>query len=174
MIICVIGLSLILLSILAIIFFIIVDKKTSFYVDKIYDLNNDIGTDRETFLTHDQLKYYKKKKKFWDKLDIRGWYQTDAIFGLLIAIIAVVLFLLFAGFKSEGKKDYEEYLLVKESIDYCLDNNITLDNNLLVRAIEVNKEVQKHKDDKQNLWLSWFVYNDVSEVELIDLDVFKL
>ena len=173
MIICIIGLSLILFSILAIVFFIIADKKTSFYRDEIYELNNKIGTDRETFLTHDQLKYYIKKKKFWDKLDIRGWYQTDALFGLLIGIIAVVLLFLFAGFKSEGKKDYKEYLLVKESIEYCLDNDITLDNNLLVRAIEVNKEVQKHKDDKQNPWLSWFVYNDISEAELIDLDVFK-
>ena len=173
MIICIIGLSLILLSILAIIFFIIADKKTSFYMDKIHYLNNDIGTDRETILTHDQLKYYKKKKKFWDKLDIRSWYQTDAIFGLLIAVITLALFLLFAGFKSEGKKDYQEYLLVKESIEYCINNDITLDNNLLVRAIEVNKEVQKHKDDKQNPWLSWLVYNNIEEVELIDLNVFK-
>jgi hypothetical protein len=173
MIICVIGLSLILFSILAIIFFIIVDKKTSFYMDKIHYLNNDIGTDRETFLTHNNLTYYRKKKKFWDKLDLRSWYQTDAIFGLLIAIIALVLFLLFAGSKSEGSKDYKEYLLVKESIEYCLDNDITLDNNLLVRSIEINSEVQKHKDDKQNPWLSWFVYNNVSEVELIDLNIFK-
>ena len=173
MIICIIGLSLILLSILSIIFFIIVDKKTSFYLDKIYYLNNDIGTDRETFLTHDQLEDSRKKKKFWDRLDLRSWYQTDAIFGLLIAVITLVLFLLFAGSKSEGSKDYKEYLLVKESIEYCLDNDITLDNNLLVRAIEINKEVQKHKNDKQNPWLSWFVYNDVSEAELIDLDVFK-
>ena len=173
MIICIVGLSLILLSILAIMFFIIADKKTSFYRDKIYDLNNDIGTNRETFLTHNNLTYYKKKKKFWDKLDIRGWYQTDAIFRLLIAIIAIVLLFLFAGFKSEGKKDYKEYLLVKESIEYCIDNNITLDNNLLVRAIEVNKELQEHKGDKQNPWVSWFVYNDISEAELIDLNIFK-
>ena len=109
----------------------------------------------------------------WEKLDRINYFEINSITILLSVIICFILFFLFAGFKSESKRDYEEYLLVKESIEYCLDNDITLDSNLLTRAIEVNKEVQKHKDDKQNPWLSWFVYNDVEEVELIDLNVFK-
>ena len=83
------------------------------------------------------------------------------------------MFLLFASGKSSSKKDYKEYLLVKETIEYCVDNNIDLDNLLLVRSIEINDKINKCKEDKQNPWISWFIYNDIAEAKLIDLNVFK-
>jgi hypothetical protein len=127
----------------------------------------------ETYIDKPALEHYEKKYEMWEKLDRINYFEIKIITILVSVIICLILFLLFAGSKSEGKKDYREYLLVKESIEYCIDNDITLDNNLLVRSIEINKEVQKHKNDKQNPWLSWFVYNDISEVELIDLNIFK-
>jgi hypothetical protein len=83
------------------------------------------------------------------------------------------MFLIFTGFKSEGGKDYKEYLLVKETIEYCIDNDVKLDNSLLEKSIRINKEINGHKQDKQNPWLSWFVYNDICEAEEINLEYFK-
>lgn len=174
MIICLIGLGIISLFFIFYMFTVLATKRYKIYRNKIWKLEQDIGTEKETILTHNNLDFYRKKKDFWSKFDdFRDFNNLGAIFSLVSVVIIMIIFLIFVGFKSEGKKDYKEYLLVKESIEYCIDNDITLDNNLLIRAIEVNKEVQKHKDDKQNPWLSWFVYNDICNVEEIDLDYFK-
>ena len=95
------------------------------------------------------------------------------MFGLFSAIIVSILVLMFAGFKSQGGKDYKEYLLLEETIEYCIDNDIDIDNSLLEKSIKINKEISKHKQDKQNPWLSWFVYNDICNVDGIDLNKFQ-
>lgn len=174
MIICLIGLGIISLFFVFYMFTVLATKKYKIYRNKIWELKQDIGTEKETILTHNNLEFYKKKKYFWSKIDdFRDFNNLGAIFGLVSVVIIAIIFLIFIGFKSEGKRDYEEYLLVKETIEYCVDNDIALDNSMLEKIIKLNKEIQQHKDDKQNPWLSWFVYNDISEVELIDLDVFK-
>lgn len=167
MIICLIGLGIIVLGLLFYLFVLLAECKYGYYDDKIWNI---YGKVKETNST---LQEYYKKRKFWEKFDIRYEWSVGTSFGLITAIIITTIFLIFAGFKSEGKKDYEEYLLVKETIEYCIDNDITLDNSMLEKTIKLNKEIAKHKQDKQNPWLSWFVYNDISEAELIDLDVFK-
>ena len=44
---------------------------------------------------------------------------------------------------------------------------------MLEKTIRLNKEITKHKQDKQNPWLSWFVYNDICDINEINLDIFK-
>lgn len=174
MIICLIGLGIISLFFAFYMFTVLATKKYKMYRNKIRELEQDIGTEKETILTHNNLEFYGKKKDFWSKFDdIRDFNNLGATFSLVSVVIIAIIFLIFTGFKSEGKKDYEEYLLVKETIEYCIDNDITLDNSMLEKTIKLNKEISKHKQDKQNPWLSWFVYNDICEVELIDLNIFK-
>lgn len=174
MIICLIGLGIISLFFVFYMFIILATKKYRIYRNKIWELEQDIGTDKETILTHNNLEFYGKKKDFWSKfVDFRDLNNIGAIFSFVSAVIVAIIFLIFTGFKSEGKKDYEEYLLVKETIEYCIDNDIKLDNSLLEKSIRINKEINKHKQDKQNPWLSWFVYNDICNVNEINLDSFR-
>ena len=164
MIICLIGLGIIILGLLFYLFVLLAEKKYNYYDNKACELYKGDPT---------LLSYYKKKKKFWEKFDIRYNWPVGASFGLSTAVIVAIIFLIFTGFKSEGKRDYEECLLVKETIEYCIDNDITLDNSMLERSIKLNKEIRLHKEQKQNPWLSWFVYNDICEIEEINLDYFK-
>lgn len=173
MIICIIGLVLIFLLFSVYMLSIIADKKTDYYHDKIRDIHNRQKTFGETLLDAPALDYYSKKQDMWEKFDIRGCYQTDVMFGLFSAMIVSILVLMFAGFKSQGGKDYKEYLLLEETIEYCIDNDIDIDNSLLEKSIKINKEISKHKQDKQNPWLSWFVYNDICNVDGIDLNKFQ-
>lgn len=168
MVICLIGLSIIVLSLLFYLFVLLTEKKHNYYDNKVCELYN-----KKVKEADHTLQGYKKKRKFWEKFDIRWNWSMGASFGLTTATIIAIIFLIFTGFKSEGKKDYEEYLLVKETIEYCIDNDITLDNSLLEKSIKLNKEISKHKQDKQNPWLSWFVYNDICEIEEINLKYFK-
>jgi len=173
MIICLIGLGIIILGLLFYLFVLLAEKKYRIYRNKIWELEQDINTEKETILTHNNLEFYGKKKDFWSKFaDFKDFNNLGASFGLSTAVIIAIIFLIFTGFKSEGKKDYEEYLLVKETIEYCIDNDIALDNSMLERSIKLNKEIRLHKEQKQNPWLSWFVYNDICEIEEINLDLF--
>ena len=174
MIICLIGLGIKSLFFVFYMFTVLATRKYKIYRNKIWELEQDIGTEKETILTHNNLEFYRKKKYFWSKIDdFRDFNNLGAIFSLVSVVIILIIFLIFTGFKSEGKKDYKEYLLVKETIEYCIDNDITLDNSMLEKTIRLNKEIANHKQDKQNPWLSWFVYNDVCNVEEINLDYFK-
>lgn len=174
MIICLISLGIIVLFFAFYMFTVLATKKYKIYRNKVWELEQYIGTDKETILTHNNLDFYKKKKRFWSKIDdFRDFNNLGAIFSLVSVVIIMVIFLIFVGFKSEGKEDYKEYLLVKETIEYCIDNDITLDNSMLEKTIRLNKEITNHKRDKQNLWLSWFVYNDICNMEEINLDYFN-
>lgn len=174
MMICLIGLGIIFLFFVFYMFTVLATKKYKIYRNKIWELEQDIGTEKETILTHNNLEFYEKKKRFWSKFDdFRDFNNLGAIFSLVSVAIIMAIFIIFTGFKSEGKRDYEEYLLVKETIEYCIDNDITLDNSMLEKTIRINKEINRHKQDKQNPWLSWFVYNDICNINEINLDSFK-
>ena len=164
MIICLIGLGIIVLGLLFYLFVLLSEKKYNYYDNEACEACKGDST---------LLSYYRKKRKFWEKFDIRYNWPVGASFGLSTAVIIAIIFLLFTGFKSEGKRDYEEYLLVKETIEYCIDNDIILDNSMLEKTIRLNKEIANYKQDKQNPWLSWFVYNDICNVNEINLDSFK-
>lgn len=161
MIICLIGLSIIFLGLLFYLFSLLAEKKYNYYYNKWIDTNNSTELEEK----------YCKKKDFWGIFLID--FQVGGAFILITCLVVAILSLLFVGFKSEGKKDYEEYLLVKETIEYCIDNDIILDNSMLEKSIKLNKELRLHKEQKQNPWLSWFVYNDICNMEEIDLDSFK-
>ena len=174
MIICLIGLGIIVLLWLYYILTCIAEKKYKYYNAKIWHFYDVIkGTEEETPKNIADNNYYEKKRDIWNKFYTVDTCSLAQIIGLLNAIIILIIFLLFTGFKSEGGKDYKEYLLIKETIEYCIDNDIKADNSLLEKSIHINKEIANHKQDKQNPWFSWFVYNDICEVEGINLDYFK-
>ena len=168
MIICLMGLGIISLGLMFYLLVLLAEKKYDYYDNQVCELYSKKVKEADP-----TLQAYKKKRKFWGKLDLRYSWSVGAYFGLITAVIVAIIFLIFTGFKSEGKKDYEEYLLVKETIEYCIDNSITLDNSMLEKTIRLNKEIRLHKEQKQNPWLSWFVYNDICNMEEIDLDTFK-
>lgn len=176
MVICLIGLSIIVALLLVILFAIIADKRATHYYNKKWEVYHTEKSSNSDFTDTSKLDYYQRKYKIWEKLDrINGCdNSTRHILALFSIIIILVLTLFFAGFKVEGKNDYKEYLLIEQTIEYFVENDIDLDSTLLQRTLEINEKIAKHKQYKQNIWFNWFVYNDICEVESIDLELFKL
>ena len=137
MIICLVGLGVAILLWIYYIFICIAEKKYNYYDSKVWHFYDVVkGTEKETAETIADNDYYEKKRTIWNRFNTMDRSVTAQISGLLSAIILLIIFLLFAGFKSEGSKDYKEYLLVDETIEYCLDNDIALDNSLLEKSIK--------------------------------------
>lgn len=162
MIICIIGLSFICLFAIMILLGVIADRKASYYRNKCYDVEDQ-----------NLLAKFKKKRNFWDKLDRRTVSETCSIYGGLSVIIILILALIFAVSKSSGKRDYDKYVQVTDALNYCMENDIEIDYALINDTLDINKKVEKYKKEKADKWVNWFIYNDICDLELIDLNVFK-